>query len=182
MKTIRFVLPALLLASIALAQDVRYNFDPQADFAKYKTYRWAKHPQSVDVNELTLGTLGSALDTELAAKGLSKTDAPTADLVMVYQIAMRQEREITSYDSSWGYGPGWRGGWYGSGGGISTATTSTISIGSLALDMYDAPKKQLVWRGVAEKALDATAKPDKQRKNAAKGAKKLLKNYPPAKK
>jgi hypothetical protein len=182
MKTIRFVLPALLLASSALAQDVRYNFDPQADFTKYKTYRWAKHPQSVDVDELTLGTLGSAFDTELAAKGLNKTEAPAADLLIVYQIAMRKEREITSYDSSFGYGPGWRGGWYGPSGGMSTSTTSTISIGSVALDMYDETNKQLVWRGVAEKTLDAKAKPDKQQKNAAKGAKKLLKNYPPAKK
>ncbi len=181
MKIIRFVLQALLLGSIALAQDVRYNFDPQADFAKYKTYRWVKHPQSADIDELTRGVLGSAFDAELATKGLSRTDAPSADLIIVYQIAMRNEKEITSYDSGWGYGPGWRGGWYGSGGGFSTSTTSTISIGSIALDMYDESKKQLVWRGVGEKTLDATAKPDKMRKNAAKGAKKILKNYPPKK-
>ena len=182
MKIIRFVLPVLILASGALAQDVHYNFDPQADFSQYKTYRWSKHPQSVDIDELTLRMLGSALDAEIATKGLSKTDAATADLVIVYQIAIKKEKELTSYDSTWGYGRGWRGGWYGPGGGISTATTSTISIGSLALDIHDGSKKQLVWRGVVEKTLDANAKPDKQRKNAAKSAKKLLKNYPPTKK
>jgi len=182
MNILRFALPALILASAALAQDVRYNFDPQADFSKYKTYRWEKHPQSTDIDEITLGVLGSALDTELATKGLSKTDAATADLVIVYQIAIRQEKEITSYNSGWGAGPGWRGGWYGGAGGMQTATTSTIAIGSLALDMFDASKKHLVWRGVVEKALEAKAKPDKQRKNAAKAAQKLLKNYPPPKK
>jgi hypothetical protein len=48
--------------------------------------------------------------------------------------------------------------------------------------MYDLSTKHLVWRGVGEKALDGKAKPDKQAKNAAKAAEKILKNYPPKKK
>jgi hypothetical protein len=182
MKLLQFAVPAIVFATVALAQDVRYNFDPQADFSKYKTYRWAKHPQSTDVDQLTLGVLGSAFDAELAKKGLSKVESGDSDLVIVYQIAFRQEKEITSYDSGYGYGPGWRGGWYNTGGGFSTSTTSTIPIGSLALDMFDASSKKLSWRGAAEKALDPKAKPDKQRKNAAKAAEKMLKNYPPKKK
>jgi hypothetical protein len=61
----------------------------------------------------------------------------------------------------------------------TTATTSTIYIGQLDLDMYDAPKKTLVWRGVASKTIDTKAKPDKRQKNIEKGVAKLLKNYPP---
>ena len=45
--------------------------------------------------------------------------------------------------------------------------------------MYDAAKKELVWRGVASKTLDPKAKPDKRQKNITKGVEKLLKNYPP---
>jgi hypothetical protein len=183
MTIIQFAISATLLGTAALAQDVRYNFDPQADFSKYKTYRWAKHPQSAGIDELTLGVLGSAFDAELAKKGLSKAAGDNSDLVIVYQLAFRQEKEITSFDSGYGYGPGWRGGWYGGGGGgMSTSTTSTIAIGSLALDMFDASKKNLIWRGTAQKAIEPKAKPDKQRKNAAKAAEKLLKNYPPPQK
>jgi len=182
MNILRFAAPVIVLATVAFAQDVKYNFDPQADFSKFKTYRWEKHPQSRDVDDLTLGVIGSAFDAELAKKGLSKLDTNAADLVIVYQIAFRQEKEISTYDSSWGYGPGWRGGWYGPTGGMSTSTTSTIAIGAIALDMFDASKKQLVWRATGEKALDAKAKPDKQRKNAAKAAEKILKNYPPKQK
>ncbi len=90
-----------------------------------------------------MNQLSAALDAELGKKGLSKAQSDTADIVIVYQIALNQEKEITSYNSGWGYGPGWRGGWYGGGGGITTASTSTITIGSFALDMYDAAKKQL---------------------------------------
>jgi len=100
-------------------------------------------------------------------------------LFVGYQVSLNQEKEITSYDSGWGYGPGWGGGWYGGGGGISTSTTSTISIGQLDLDMYDSSAKKLVWRGTASKTLDPKAKPDKREKNLRKGVAKLLKNYPP---
>jgi hypothetical protein len=57
--------------------------------------------------------------------------------------------------------------------------TTTIHIGQIALDMYDAPEKKLVWRGEASKTLDENAKPEKRQKNLKKGVEKLLKNYPP---
>jgi hypothetical protein len=66
--------------------------------------------------------------------------------------------------------------------GMTTGSTSTIYKGSLAVDMYEPAKKDLVWRGVATKTIDPKAKPEKQQKNLAKAVKKLLKNYPPPKK
>jgi hypothetical protein len=48
--------------------------------------------------------------------------------------------------------------------------------------MYDTTSKQLVWRGMASKTLDAKAKPEKRQKNIDKAATKMLKNYPPRKK
>ena len=44
MRAFRLILPALCLATSVLAQDVSYNFDSQADFSKYKTYRWKNTP------------------------------------------------------------------------------------------------------------------------------------------
>jgi hypothetical protein len=78
--------------------------------------------------------------------------------------------------TGWGYGGGWR---YGGGMGAITVTTSTILMGQLTLDMYDAAKKELVWRGSATKTLDPKTKPDKRTKSINKAAEKLLKNYPP---
>jgi hypothetical protein len=39
----------------------------------------------------------------------------------------------------------------------------------------------LVWRGVASKALDPKASPEKRQKNLDKAVAKLMKNYPPPK-
>ncbi len=174
---------AVLLASgvTAFAQEVRYNFDKQADFSQFRTYKWVTLKGAQTPNELVDMQIRAAVDAELATKGLKRTDADTADLYVGYQSAVNTEKEYTSFDTGWGYGPGWYGGgWYG-GGGMNTTTgqTSTIYIGQLAVDMYQAGQKQLVWRGVASKQIDTDAKPEKQQKNLAKGMKKLFKNYPP---
>ena len=173
---------ALLLIGVGsmFAQDVRYNFDDKADFSKYKTYRWEKHPKSLDLDQLTLSQLAKGFDAALAQKGLKRVDSEPSDLVIVYQVGHGQEKELTTINTGWGYGPGWGGGWYGGmSSGMSTTTTNTINIGSVALDMYDASTKQMVWRGVASKTIDPKAKPDKRQKNINKAATKMLKNYPP---
>ncbi len=163
----------------AAAQDVRYNFDKQANFASFKTYKWVVIKGATQLSDLADKQVKAAVDAELAKKGLTKSESDSADLYVGYQAGIGQEKEYTSFDTGWGYGPGYGGGWYGGGGGMTTGQTSTIYIGQLALDMYASAPKALVWRGAASKTLDPKAKPEKQQKNLAKAVAKLLKNYPP---
>jgi len=185
MKKLTLLTVALFLSSVtpAVAQDVRYDFDKDKDFSKYKTYKWVPIKGADLPDELTQKALTSAIDTELAAKGMTKTDSDNADVLVGYQTARGQEKEYTSYNTGWGYGPGWGGGWYGYGGGMSSTTTygstSTVYVGQLDVSMYDPAAKQLVWRGVATKTLDPKAKPEKKQKNITKAVAKLLKKYPP---
>ena len=180
MKSIRIIFLIPLLAVAAWAQDVRYNFAADANFSKYKTFKWVQIKGADSVDQITDGQVKSAVDQELTTKGLTRTEADTADLYVGYQISLGKEKQVTSYDSGWGYGPGWGGwGYGGGGGGFSTSTTSTIVIGQVDLDMYDPATKNLVWRGTASKTLDTKAKPEKREKNLRKGIAKLLKNYPP---
>lgn len=175
---------ALFIASTAaIAQDVRYNFDKDTNFASFKTYKWVDLKDAAKVDSLRDKEIKSSIDAELAQKGLTRTDSDTADLYIGYQAGIGTEKQFTSYDSGWGYGPGWnRAGWYGGGGGMTTGQTSTIYTGQLALDMYDSKNHDLVWRGVVSKTIDPEAKPEKQEKNLNKSVAKLLKNYPPEKK
>jgi hypothetical protein len=183
MKRILFLstLIIFLAISCAFGQDVRYNFDKDINFSKFKTYKWVILKDAPAANDLVTKQLKDAVDAELATKGLTKIDDDTANLFIGYQAGVGQEKQFTSFSSDWGYGGGWyRGGWYGPGGGTTTGSTSTIYVGQLVLDMYDSANRDLVWRGVASKTLDSNAKPDKQQKNLTKAVKKLLKNYPPA--
>ena len=176
-------LAALLTAATgAFAQDVRFNFDKEAQFAAFKTYKWVElKGAEKPPNQIVNGQIQAAVDTELATKGLTRTDSDNADLYIGYQMAVSTEKQYTSFDTGWGYGPGWYGGgWYGGGGGgMTTGTTSTIYIGQVAVDMYTPAEKKLVWRGVASKTIDTRAKPEKQQKNLQKAMAKLLKNFPP---
>jgi Domain of unknown function (DUF4136) len=162
--------------SHAVAQDTTYNFDQSADFSKYKTYKWVSIKNAQQVDEITAKQITNAIDTQLATKGLTKTDADNADLYIGYQTAIGTQKQWNAYNTGWGYGPRWGGM------GTTTATSETIYTGQLDLDIYDAAKKELVWRGTVAKTIDPNAKPDKRQKNIQKSIEKLLKNYPPQKK
>lgn len=173
------VMAAVLLSfSIAgFAQKVRFNYLPGTDFSKYKTYKWVRVEKAQYPNQLIDEQIMRSIDGQLAQKGLTKTDGDP-DLVVVYQAAVNQEREWNAYStggSYWGWG-GW-GGWGGM--QTTTATSSTINIGTLNLDLYDVDTKKQVWRGEATKTLDPPKDPAKLQRNIDKAMAKLLKNYPP---
>jgi hypothetical protein len=161
----------------ASAQDIKYNFLQGTDFSKYKTYKWIQIPNAQYPNSILDDQIKRAIDSQLALKGLTKTE-DNPDLYVAYQVAVNQEKQWNSYSTGgdmWGWG-GWRG-W----GGMSTTTTtsSTINIGTLNLDIYDVGAKKQVWRGEASKTLGSGKDPKKVEKNLNKAMAKLLKKYPP---
>ncbi len=180
MKQISVALMALLLlAANSVAQDVRYNF-ADVHFEKFKTYRWVEIKDAQNVDERKSKQIRDALDAQLAKKKLTKTDADTADLYIGYQVGVDAEKQFTSYNSDWGYCPGWsHEGFYGGTYGKSMIPTSTIHAGQLAVDMYDPRQHCLVWRGVVSKTFDPTAPPNIQEKTLHHSVAKLLKKYPP---
>lgn len=172
----------LLGGSSIFAQDVRYDFDRNIDFSKFKTYKWVPIKGADQPDALTAKQITAAVDDVLMKKGLTKTDSDTAELYIGYQTAIGTEKQYNSFNTGWGYGPGWGRGWYGYGGMSTTTTygsTSTVYIGQVDISIYDSAQKELVWRGVATKTLDPNAKPDKKQKNITKAVEKLFKNFPP---
>ena len=186
MKKISLIWMALLLmvASNAVGQDVKHNFDKNTDFSKFKTYKWVSLKDAATVDALLDKQIKEAVDAQLTPKGLSKADGD-ADLFIDYQSAITTENssQRTTITSETG-DPAPAGAeadgtvpqaWEG----ITTGNTSTIYIGQLALDMNDTANHDLVWRGVVSKTIDPKAKPDKQQKDLTNSVAKLLKNYPP---
>jgi hypothetical protein len=178
------VLGLLLCVVPASAQDIKYNFLPGTDFAKYKTYKWVRIPKVDYPNQILDTQIMQAIDAQLLLKGLSKTEGESADLVVCYQAAVSQQQRWNSYSTDmggggWGYGR-W-GGWGGYGGGMSTTTTTseTINIGTLNVDLYDVAAKNQIWRGAATKTLGSGKDPEKVNKNLNKAMAKLFKKYPP---
>jgi hypothetical protein len=183
------VVPIILLlfaAGTAIGQDVRYNFDKNTDFSKFKTFKWVDIKGGFRPTDLPEQQIKDAVNAELKNKGLERSDSDNADLYIGYQTAVYFDEQFRSYSSDWGYGPGWYGGgWYRKYGELrpvvktATSDTSTIHTDHLAIDFYDSHGHDLIWRGMVKAPLDSTASPDKQRKNLQTAIAKLLKNYPP---
>lgn len=156
------------LCIAATGQDVRHNSMPGVDFSKFHTYKWVNIEGGAHPNQIADAEIKQAIDGQLASKGMTKTDSDKADLFVGYQVAVDQEKQW----NAWGTGRGF-------GGGMGTATQSTISVGSLVVDMYDPNTKQLVWTATATKAIDPSSNQEKNQKNLDKAMQKLFKDYPP---
>ena len=172
MKTnLLLILSTLLCTSgIVLGQEVKYNYDPGVDFSKYHTYQWV----SLSANhsdQLIDRQIKADIDTQLAAKGLAPVTG-NPDVRVGYQIAVDREKQW----NAWGTG-GFR-----FGGGMASATESTINIGVLGIDFFDPASKQIVWRGQGTKTIDPSGNPQKNIERMQKAIAKILKNFPPGKK
>jgi hypothetical protein len=157
----------------AFAQQVKTDFDHQANFSQYKTYSWQEIKPA---NSLWDTRIKNAVDVELAAKGWTQVDSGGDVAVVAIKTSQTQRTLQTFYD---GFGGGW--GWRRFGGvgfGDSTTTEQDYKVGTLVVDLYDAKTKQLIWRGSAQDTLSDKA--DKNEKNLNKGVAKMFKKFPPS--
>ena len=152
-----------LVPALARAQKVSADYDKEVNFSKYKTYAWEEGESAP--SPLTHKRIVAAIDEQLAAKGMAKTDTePSA--IIVYYAGVDVQRQL----NAWGSGPRWSG--------IGTVTAERIYVGQLVVDIYDAASGQLVWRGFASDT--ASDKPEKNQKKVKETIAKLFKEFPPS--
>src|ERR1700719_3947065 len=154
------------------AQQVKTDYDHNANFTQYKTYSWE---QVKTKDPLFVDRIKSAVNAALTSKGW--TEVPSGGDVSIIAIQTTQDQQTlnTFYD---GFGGGW--GWrrFGGGGfGEPTTTEQDYKEGTLVLDLYDAKTKQLIWRGSAEGMVSNKA--EKNEKNLDKSVAKMFKKFPP---
>ena len=98
------IVAVLIAPALLLAQKVSYDYNKAANFAAFKTYA---HKEGTKVGQPLIDErIVNAIDTELAAKGLTKSEA-NPDLFVVYHIAFDKQKDISTYSSGYagGYGP-----------------------------------------------------------------------------
>ena len=118
-----------LLGTITLAQNITYDFDRSAPFARFKTYTWIK---GTPVNDaLNDKRIVSAIDSQLAAKGFTKVnEGGTADVLVAYHASFDKNLQINGFSSGWG---GYRFG----GTRTGRATLDQVTVGTIAVDMVE---------------------------------------------
>jgi hypothetical protein len=169
-KTAAILAITIFLAAVSFAQDIRTDYDRNADFSQYKTFSFEKvqteHPFWGD-------RVKSAVSAALTAKGL--TEVPSDGDIAIIAIGMTKDQQTldTFYEN---YANGWGWNW-GGGYGEATTTPEIYSVGTLVVDLFDAKRKKLIWRGSETNALSVQS--SKSIKYFNKGVEKLFRQYPP---
>jgi hypothetical protein len=180
MKNLFVLLTIAIFAVSCSSIKITSDLDKTVPFANYKTYKFADEVQSLPVTDLNKNRIIAAVETELAAKGFTKSETPD----VLININLKGEKIQTATANTtggyggYGYGGGYR---YGYGGGFSTTTINYDSYieGTLFVDMIDATKNELVWQGRGVGTLDEDATQAKREKNINYAVKQIFTKYPP---
>ena len=170
-----FAVLALVAAAGCSTLETSVDWDRTKDFSGYKTWAW-KDDGSI-TNDLLAKRIQNGIAAELASKGLTRADA-NPDLWIAVHARLSKQTRVDYYNSGWGYG--WYGGYYGGGMTMSTATVREIPVGTLIVDLVDAKRKDLVWRGIATDTLKPERSPDEKEKALGAALAKLFQDYPPS--
>jgi hypothetical protein len=161
------------------------DFDPAIDFSGYKTYMWyaGKMPDDdvLNANPLVKKRVAAGIDKALQVKGYSVGTEESFDFVVVIHAGNKEKMQVTNYG---GYGMGGYGrGWGGYGGGYYGGGTDVYQYDetTLVIDIYDASKKEMVWRGSVTGIVKDNPNQEEQQKNIANVVTKMLEDFPPGK-
>lgn len=180
MRKLTFLLALMIFAASCSSVKISSDYDSSAGFSSYKTYKFTDETKAIPgINDINRNRILSAVDTEMASKGFTKTDV-NPDVMIDIQLKAQQIQTATATNSGYpyGYGRGYRYGW---GGGFTTTTINyeTYVDGTLFIDMIDARKNQLVWQGRGTKTIDQDASQEKRDQNISYAVKQIFTKYPP---
>ena len=173
----KFLIVPILLAFVACSTvKVAYDYDKQADFSKYKTYALSEETMKIPINQLNRDRLISATESEMAAKGFTKSDNP--DVILDLRVKGEEVQTATATTTG-GYGYGY--GRWGYGGGFSTTQVNYDKYveGTLFITLVDKASEKIVWQGTGKKTLTENASPQKREENINYAVKQIFTNYPP---
>lgn len=186
MKTIRnFIFTSILviMSNSLLFAQVKSDYDKEADFTKYKTYKFLGWEEKSDqiLNDFDKKRLLESFQKELTARGMTK-DESNPDVGITLFIVVQQKTSTTAYtnyNGGMGYGYGRWGGWgagYGMGSSTTTYSEDDYLEGTIVIDFYDESTKKLVWQGIMTK--EVVENPKKREKSIPKAVNKLMYKYP----
>lgn len=187
MKTLKFlstVLVVSFLLSSCSSTKVVSDVNSEASFNELSTFAIVYELENQyfqnKLNQLDKDRLENALKKELTQRGLVETDPDNAEVKVVYQFGVQQQKHYSTTGSAYssGYGPrrGYRGGHVH---GYSSTSEYTTSDGTLTIAMYEAQSEDLLWYASAKKELKGNTKKREERINESVNT--VMQDFPVAK-
>lgn len=174
MKLFKFT-PLLLLLVFTSCTTVRVatDYDRTVDFSKYNSYAFYKPGiDKVEISDLDKKRILRAIDAELAAKGMAKSDSPS----LLVSFFTKERERINVYNNNFGWGWGWNPWWYG---GYYGSSVSRSTEGSLYIDLIDAKTNELVWQGIGSARLITNGDIEEKEERIREIVQEIIARYPP---
>lgn len=151
--TITGVLVLAAGASGCAGDNIRSDYDPEADFSQYNTYNFFADagPESSNYQSFFSQYMVTAITREMESRGYTKSNDP--DLLVNFNAILQEKTDVrTTPAPSYGGGYyGYRGGFYDPWGGYGYGTETHVSQyteGTFNIDLVDAREKKLIWEAV----------------------------------
>jgi hypothetical protein len=138
------------LAGCAAPMHIGAHLEPGVSFRQYQTFDWAPADAlptgdpRLDNNPFFHDYFEGAVEKELAARGLERTEWGTPDLLIHYHTNVRQRFLVGSADTESPYCAGTD----------CNGRITEYEAGTFVLDMIDPFTNKLVWRGWAQTNVD----------------------------
>ncbi len=178
---VAFVVTAGGCATITL----RFDHDPNTDFAAYKTYGWLGEAQSLTGNPRIDDPALNArvrheVDRRLGAKGFVRSRTGTPDFLVTWRAAIRRKLEYSKLAIGYDYVPAWgRDRMTGASVGDRGTYVREHELGTLVIDIVDARQNRLVWWGAAQAEIDIEDSRGTKKARLNKAVGRILKRFPP---
>ena len=170
---VSLVLTALFFSCSSISS--KSDYDKTTDFSQYKKYMWFVGDQPEDDlsrNPMVKKQIHAAVDNTLKQKGMTLVDGDDADFIVVIHGGSEDRMQI--YSSG---GIGWYGPWWGPYG--DRTDVSYYEEGTLIIDIVDAEKKELTWRGMASAAGKDHSNAEDMKKYFDEIVERIFKDFPP---
>ncbi|EDQ01784.1 conserved exported protein of unknown function [Shewanella benthica] len=181
MKKVIVALVALALSACSTLK-TSSDYDPAANFNDVKTYAWiVKKTQdsTYHLDGLMDQRIRAAVDSQLSAKGITLTDAATADILVNYLTKVDKKINVDTFSTNYGYNPYYGSRW-GYSGSMNTQTrVREYEVGTLILDMVNRETGKLIWRGSVADTIRDQHTPEERAEVINHAISEMLVNYPP---
>jgi len=170
-----FCASMLTFSGSLIAADVYIDYDHSLDLNKYKTFQMADVSKGAlaQSSPLMNQRIHDMIVQHLTGMGMTEVKE-NPDQTITYDASTKENHVLNTVGAPMGpVGIGFRGGWGRFGGmGMATTTVSTFTEGTLVVDAYTVPGKQIIWRGIAEASVSEN--PEKTTKNVTKSLDKMF--------
>ena len=158
---------------------VTTDYAEGTEFSQFRTFKYRESDHSVaESSPLVHRRIVNAIQQGMTSSGLTEV-AEDPDVFVTYYGSTDQQTHFHTTYSGVDTWSGSRRSRHGVGFGVTTATTrpTTVAQGTLVIDVWDASRNEMIWRGVATSPLSSN--PDRNTSTINRAVERALRDFPP---